>query len=155
MSQSSFLSTDLILSYSVLKHQRYQCSYYSSIEFLDSDLVMQMIMRISHPTTGGKHLLTSVMNGSALVSPHVGNEFLGRVQKLARFMRWTACSVIPQVYEACFNDPSRQFPEASTLVFFCGQRLRTWDTPLAVVGDCRYVIVLKMFLGFLVIEPRL
>ena len=117
MSQSSFLSTDLILSYSVLKHQRYQCSYYSSIEFLDSDLVMQMIMRISHPTTGGKHLLTSVMNGSALVSPHVGNEFLGRVQKLARFMRWTACSVIPQVYEACFNDPSRQFPEASTLFF--------------------------------------
>ena len=48
---------------------------------------------------------------------HVGNEFLGRVQKLARFMRWTACSVIQQVYEACFNDPSRQFPEASTLFF--------------------------------------
>ena len=85
---------------------------------MDLELGMQMIMRISHPTTGGKQLLTSVMNGAALVSPHVGNEFLGRVQKLARFMRWTACSVIPKVYEACFNDSSRQFPEASTLFFW-------------------------------------
>jgi hypothetical protein len=78
---------------------------------------MQIILRISHPTTAGKQLLISVMNGAALVGPQVGNEFLGRVQRLARYMRWTACSVIPAVYEACRNDPNRQFPESSTLFF--------------------------------------
>jgi hypothetical protein len=62
-------------------------------------------------------LLTAVMNGAALIHPHVDNEFLIRVQKLARFMRWTACSVIPEVYEACLEDSNRKFPEASTLFF--------------------------------------
>ena len=87
------------------------------VNLLDSELVMQMILRISHPTTAGKQLLISVMNGAALVGPQVGNEFLGRVQRLARYMRWTACSVIPAVYEACRNDPDRHFPESSTLFF--------------------------------------
>ncbi len=88
------------------------------VNLLDSELVMQMILRISHPTTAGKQLLISVMNGAALVGPQVGNEFLGRVQRLARYMRWTACSVIPAVYEACRNDPNTQFPESSTLFFW-------------------------------------
>ena len=72
------------------------------------------------------------MNGAAIVAPHVDNEFLIRVQKLARFMRWTAISVIPEVYEACLGDNTRKFPEASTL-FFCGLRLRIWDSPLSVI----------------------
>jgi hypothetical protein len=57
------------------------------------------------------------MNGAAIVHPHTDNEFLLRVQKLARYMRWTACSVIPDVYEACLLDTTRHFPEASTLYF--------------------------------------
>ena len=78
-------------------------------------------------------MLTAVMNGAALVPPHVDNEFLVRVQRLARFMRWTACSILPAVYEDCLEDSSRKFPEASTLFFFCGQRLRIWDSPLSVI----------------------
>ncbi len=57
------------------------------------------------------------MNGAAVVVPHVDNEFLIRVQKLARFMRWTACSVIPEVSEVCLRDNTRKVPEASTM--FC------------------------------------
>ena len=41
------------------------------------------------------------------------------------------------------------------LCFFGGQRLRIGDNPLAVVGDCRYVIRLKKFIVFLWIESRL
>ncbi len=57
------------------------------------------------------------MNGAALPTEYAENEFLLRVQRLARFMRWVACAVVPDVYEVCREDAARNFPEASTLFF--------------------------------------
>ena len=68
-------------------------------------------------TITGKQLLTSVMAGSGLASPWDRNEFLQEVQKLSRFMRWFACSCLPEVYQACCDDPKRTFPESSTFYF--------------------------------------
>ena len=65
----------------------------------------------------GKELLSSVMSGAALSTPWDKNPFLQSLQKLARFMRWVACSLLPDVYNVCLGHDHRTFPEASTYSF--------------------------------------
>lgn len=74
-------------------------------EFLGTDL------------STGKELLSSVMGGSALTPPWDKNAFLPEVQKLARYMRWVACSLLPDVYQTCCTHEQRSYPEASTFFF--------------------------------------
>jgi len=57
------------------------------------------------------------MNGSALIPPWETNEFLLNLQKLARFLRWLACSLLPDVYAKVATDSERTFPEASTFYY--------------------------------------
>jgi len=65
----------------------------------------------------GKKLLQAVLNGSALHAPYEANEFLKLLQKAAIYIRWLACSVLPDVYTLCKDDPKRKFPEASVVHF--------------------------------------
>ena len=65
----------------------------------------------------GKNILTAVFNGSKLPDGLENNEFLKRLQKAARYMRWLAVSLAPGIYELCSADPDRTFPMASTFTF--------------------------------------
>ncbi len=80
--------------------------------------------------TTGKQVLTATMNGASIPPRWEKNEVLLAVQKLARYMRWLACSLLPDVYENCRSDPERRFPEASTLFFLWSavedQILESW-----------------------------
>jgi hypothetical protein len=60
----------------------------------------------------GKQLLTSIMAGGGLSEEWSKNIFLQGVQKLSRYMRWMACSLLPAVYQKCVSDKDRKFPEA-------------------------------------------
>ena len=65
----------------------------------------------------GKNRLNQVVNGASISPEWDGADFLRRVQKLSRYLRWLACSLLPDVYEVMREDTSRKFPEASTLFF--------------------------------------
>ena len=65
----------------------------------------------------GKALLHSTMSGAGLTDKWASNEFLIQVQRLARYCRWLACSVIPEVYNHVKDVQKRKFPEASTFHF--------------------------------------
>ena len=67
--------------------------------------------------TTGKHVLTAVVNGATIPSRWSDNEFLITLQKAALFLRWMACSLLPDVYAACKEDDARKFPEASVFFF--------------------------------------
>ncbi len=81
----------------------------------DREVVCRDDLRTNLP--GGKHVLTTVLNGSAVPPRWQENEFLLNVQRLARYLRWVACSLLPDVYETCKKDTTRRFPEASTLFY--------------------------------------
>ena len=81
----------------------------------ERDLVCREHLK-TDPTTG-KSLLTKVVNGGSIPEGFATNEFLLKVQMLAKYLRWLACTLLPEVYAACRDDPSRQHPEASTLFY--------------------------------------
>ena len=80
--------------------------------------------------TTGKKLLQAVLNGSALHAPHEANEFLKLLQKAAIYIRWLACSVLPDVYTLCKDDPKRKYPEASVVHFMW----TAWRTRYSLLG---------------------
>ena len=45
----------------------------------------------------GKQMLTEVMGGAALRDEFTNNKFLQKLQAVACYMRWLACSVLPDV----------------------------------------------------------
>jgi len=66
----------------------------------------------------GKPLLNATLNGKGLHPPLDANAFLVRLSKAARYLRWLACSMLPEVYQDYCQDASRRFPEASTFTRF-------------------------------------
>ena len=56
------------------------------------------------------------MNGSTATCAH-GHDWLHRVRRLARFCRWWARSLLPEVFALCVEDPTKTFPEASTFFY--------------------------------------
>ena len=80
----------------------------------------------------GKSMLTSVFNGGSPPAGFEDNAFLKRLQKAARYMRWFACSVAPDVYSLVGDDPSRDFPTATTFTY-------VWNA----VEDCILSAIIK------------
>jgi len=64
----------------------------------------------------GKDILNRILNGGGIPDQLKGNEFAIDVQRLARWLRWMACTLLPEVYQSC-REEGRRFPEASTLYF--------------------------------------
>ena len=90
----------------------------------------------------GKHMLTAVMNGSALDSDFSTNEFLVSLQRLSRYMRWVATSSLPDVFLKRVQSPDRTFPEASTLFAY-------WTAVEDVILSSLVDFCLKFTLGHL------
>ncbi len=65
----------------------------------------------------GKQLITCLLNGASPPADLSANEFVRTLRTLSRYLRWLACSLLPEVYKRCLDEPSRKFPEASTLTF--------------------------------------
>ncbi|CAE7810987.1 unnamed protein product [Symbiodinium sp. CCMP2592] len=65
----------------------------------------------------GKSLMIKVFNGGTPPPSLVGNEFLFKLQKASLFCRWTAVTLLPEVYERCMQDQSREHPDASCLFY--------------------------------------
>ena len=64
----------------------------------------------------GKHLLNCLINGGGVPAQWEGNPSIAAVQRLAFYLRWLACTELPEVYAKCCED-GRRHPEVSTLFF--------------------------------------
>jgi len=64
----------------------------------------------------GKDFFTRLLGGSAIPAQWVGNDFVNRLHKAVRWLRWLACTLLPDVHERCRSE-NRRFPESSTLFF--------------------------------------
>ncbi|CAE8607642.1 unnamed protein product [Polarella glacialis] len=67
----------------------------------------------------GKQLLHSVLHGGLLKTPHESNVFLQKLQKASIYLRWLACSIMPDAYEFYCNQPDKKFPECTVLQHLC------------------------------------
>ncbi|CAE8584402.1 unnamed protein product [Polarella glacialis] len=67
----------------------------------------------------GKQLLHSVLHGGLLKTPHESNAFLQKLQKASIYLRWLACSIMPDAYEFYCNQPDKKFPECTVLQHLC------------------------------------
>ena len=72
------------------------------------------------PVAVGKKILHEMVMGSTSIAGRVPKEIADRLGALARFLRWWACSVAPDVYSGCKQMEgarAKQWPEASTLAY--------------------------------------
>ncbi|CAE8731500.1 unnamed protein product [Polarella glacialis] len=67
----------------------------------------------------GKQLLHSVLHGGLLKTLHESNVFLQKLQKASIYLRWLACSIMPDAYEFYCNQPDKKFPECTVLQHLC------------------------------------
>ena len=64
-----------------------------------------------------KSMLTNVFNGEQPGDKWKGHPFTNRVRTLGRYMRWLACSVLPNVYQERMENGDCSWPQASTLYY--------------------------------------
>ena len=63
----------------------------------------------------GKKVLHSVLFGGQIPAPQRGIAFLQQLQQASIYLRWTACSLMREVYSAVESLPEKANPQASTL----------------------------------------
>ena len=63
----------------------------------------------------GKKALHTVLFGGQIPSLLSQNAFMRKLQQASIFLRWTACSLMREVYEAVASLPEKTNPQASTL----------------------------------------
>ena len=56
--------------------------------------------------------------GSSVPAQFAGNPVLRSVANAGRWLRWLACSLLPDLYEAKRNDPGCRWAEASVFFYF-------------------------------------
>jgi hypothetical protein len=95
----------------------------------ERDTVIANELRMS--PSEGKKTLNATLNGAALKAPHSDNSFLKGLQKLARYLRWLACSLLPDVHARCKQE-NRRCPETSTMYYMWtaieDQIMQSWIT---------------------------
>lgn len=65
----------------------------------------------------GKHMINSILHGAAIPIGFEKNEFLMSVSSLARFLRWFACSCLPEVYTFVKDCKEKTHPDRSTFFY--------------------------------------
>ena len=65
----------------------------------------------------GKQILHEVLFGGNASGHLPGNVFLQKLQKASIYLRWLACSLLPDVYETVLGMSDKPNPEASTLFY--------------------------------------
>lgn len=50
--------------------------------------------------SAGEKMLLSILVYGNMTADHSGNEFLLSLQRAGRYLRWLACSSLPDVYDA-------------------------------------------------------
>ena len=78
----------------------------------------------------GKKALHTVLFGGQIPVTLTGNAFMQKLQQTSVFLRWTACSLMKEVYDAVGSLPEKSNPQASTLhyLYACVEDyiLETW-----------------------------
>jgi hypothetical protein len=67
----------------------------------------------------GKQLLHAVLHGGNIKAPYESNEFLKTLQKASTYLRWLACSLLPDAYEYYCSQPDKKYPESTVLSHLC------------------------------------
>ena len=78
----------------------------------------------------GKEALHTVLFGGQIPLTLSGNAFMQKMQQTSIFLRWTACSLMKEVYDAVGSLPDKTNPQSSTLhyLYACIEDhiLETW-----------------------------
>ena len=83
----------------------------------------------------GKKILHSVLFGGQIPAPLRGTVFLQQLQQASIYLRWAACSLMREVYNAVVTLPDKENPQASTLhyLYACVEDyiMEAWTDSLA------------------------
>jgi len=69
------------------------------------------------PQELGKDLLHQVFSGSAIPAAFEKNQYMVRVARLGRFMRWLAVSIMPEIHQVLTANSDVRSPEATCFSF--------------------------------------
>lgn len=69
------------------------------------------------PQELGKDLLHQVFSGSAIPAAFEKNQYIVRVARLGRFMRWLAVSIMPEIHQVLTANSDVRSPEATCFSF--------------------------------------
>ena len=91
----------------------------------------------------GKQVLHSVLFGGIVPTALRDNEFMRSFQRLSIILRWTACSLLPDVYERTKAMKSKTHPESSTLFYLYAAAedfiLEAWENYVALQFQPKHV----------------
>ena len=90
------------------------------------------IKELGATVASGKKILHEVLFGGGIPQAYLQNTFMIQFQKTARYLRWLACSLIPDVYERTKDMADKKHPQASTLFYLYAAVedciLQSWET---------------------------
>jgi len=69
------------------------------------ETVIESQLRTDHPS--GKRLLLSVLGGMSVPEAYEGNATVEKLRRASRFLRWLACTCLPNTYNTLSRDDSR------------------------------------------------
>lgn len=79
------------------------------------DHIIRVDLRLNR--SSGKKLILKVLGGAKLPAEWQDNDFMKRVRRLSRFLRWLACCCLPDVY-AEKSQGEERWAEASTFAIW-------------------------------------